>query len=253
MTRKFIVSLAALFLCFGCATDPGPKPTFDQDTRVGIVNSVESHLTHRHITVRRINSFTRQIEVDWNISGYLDTRLTDALKKDSRFVVVPVKSPEILSRQMQLSESITSAATRTRISQDVVDFIENTAKAHDLDIVILVQSFNGESPWRLHNDVIILQGYGLFTRRTMLGTVSIRSHWAHPYAQILVAVFKTQPVSRIGAGFPRLTRGRMDNFNWPADIRNIPQAEIDKLRPRIQQYADQAVNDALRDARMVSF
>lgn len=46
----------------------------------------------------------------------------------------------------------------------------------------------------------------------------------------------------------------MDNFNWPADIRNIPQDELlDKLRPRIQQYADQAVNNALRDARMVSF
>ena len=131
MVRKFIVSLAALFLCFGCATDSGPKPTFDQGARVGIVNSVESHLTHRHITVRRINSFTRQIEVDWNISGYLDAGLTDALKKDSRFVAVQVESSEILSRQKQLSESITSAATRTRISQDVVDFIENTAKAHN--------------------------------------------------------------------------------------------------------------------------
>ncbi len=253
MARKFIVSLAVLSLCFSCATDPGPKPTFDQDTRVGIVNSVESHLTHRHITVRRINSFSRQIEVDWNISGYLDTRLTDALKKDGRFVAVQVKSPEILSRHKQLAESITSAATRTRISQDVTDFIENTAKAHDLDIVILVQSFNGESPWRIQDDAIILQGYGLFTRRTMLGTLSIRSHWAHPYAQILVAVFKTQPAVRIGAGFPRLTRGRMDSFNWPADIKKIPQVELNKLRPRIQQYADQAVNNALRNARMIAF
>jgi hypothetical protein len=43
----------------------------------------------------------------------------------------------------------------------------------------------------------------------------------------------------------------MDNFNWPAYIRNIPQAELDNLRPRIQQYADQGVNNALRDARMV--
>ena len=249
--RHLTVFLTTLMLLSGCASDPGPKPTFDQGTRVGIVNSVEPFLTHRHITVRRINSFTKEIEVAWDIPGYLDTKLTQALKKDSRFVVVPLTSPEILSRQKKLSESMTFAATRTRISQDVTDFIESTAKAHDLDVVIVVQTFNGESPWSISDDVIRLQGYGMFTRRTMLGTVSIRSHWAHPYAQIMVAVFTAQPVTRIGAGFPRLTRGRMDNFNWPADIKNVPRAELDKLRPRIEQYADQAVNNALRDARMV--
>ncbi len=253
MIRHLTACLTALILFVGCATDPGPKPTFDQGTRVGIVNSVEPVVTHRHITVRRINSFTKQIEVDWNIPGYLDDRLEEALKKDSRFVVVPIKSPEILSRQKKLSESITFAASRTRISQDVTDYIESTAKAHDLDVVIVVQTFNGESPWTIHNDVIRLQGYGLFTRRTMLGSVSLRSHWAHPYAQILVAVFKTRPVTRIGAGFPRLTRGRMENFNWPADIKDVPRTELDKLRPRIQEYADQAVNNALRDARMVLY
>ena len=253
MIRHFIASLSMLMLLFGCASDPGPKLNFDQGARVGIVNSVEPFLTHRHITVRRINSFTKEIEVDWDIPGYLDTKLTQALKQDSRFVVVPLTSPEILSRQKKLSESITFAATRTRISQDVTDFIESTAKAHDLDVVIVVQTFNGESPWSISDDVIRLQGYGLFTRRTMLGTVSLRSHWAHPYAQIMVAVFTAQPVTRIGAGFPRLTRGRMDNFNWPADIKNVPRAELDKLRPRIELYADQAVNDALRDARMVLY
>ena len=253
MIRHLTVCLMTLILFFGCASDPGLKPTFNQGTRVGIVNSVEPVVTHRHITVRRINSFTKQIEVDWNIPGYLDERLTEALKQDSRFVVVPVKSAEILSRQKKLSESITFAATRTRISQDVTDYIESTAKAHDLDVVIVVQTFNGESPWRIYDDVIRLQGYGLFTRRTMLGTVSLRSHWAHPYAQILVAVFKIQPVTRIGAGFPRLTRGRMDNFNWPADIKDVPQAELDKLRPRIQEYANQAVTNALRDAHMIAF
>jgi len=253
MIRHFIVSLAALVLCFSCATDPGPTPIFHKDTRVGIVNSVETYLTHRHITVRRINSFSTQIEVDWNIPAYLDTQLTDALKTDSRFVVVPIKSAEILSRQKQLSGPINSAATQRRISQNVIDFIEDTAKAHDLDVIILVQSFEGESPWRMQDNPIVLQGYGLFTRRTVLGAVSIRDHWVHPYAQIMVAVFQTEPVARIGAGRPGLTRGNMDSFNWPADIKNIPQAELDKLHPRVQEYADQAVTNALRDAKMIGF
>ncbi len=85
----------------------------------------------------------------------------------------------------------------------------------------------------------------------MLGAVGLRNSWAHPYAQIRVVVFQTRPVLRIGVGRPKLTRGNMDNFNWPVGINNIPQAELDKLRPRIQAYADQAVKNALQDAHMV--
>ena len=134
----------------------------------------------------------------------------------------------------------------------MVGFIEDTAKAHNLDVVILVQTFEGETPWRMQDKPIVLQGYGLFSRRTVLGTVNIRSHWAHPYAQIIVAVFQTRPAARIGSGRPRLARGNMDNFNWPADINNIPQTELDKLRPRIQEYADQAVSNALREANLIA-
>ena len=86
----------------------------------------------------------------------------------------------------------------------------------------------------------------------MLGAIGLRNSWAHPYAQIRIVVFQTRPVVRIGVGRPRLTRARMDNFNWPADIKNIPQTELDKVRLRIQSYADQAVNNALQDAHMVS-
>ena len=252
MIRHLIVSLVAAFLCFSCATDPGPKPTFQDGTRVGIVNSLESYLTHRHITIDRMNSFTKQIEVDWNIPADLDAKLADALNTDKRFVIVPTRSPQIQLRLNQLSDQIDSAATRRRISQSLVDFIENLANAHELDVIIMVQSFNGESPWKIHDDPILLQGYGLFTRRTVFGAIGLRKNRAHPYAQIRVAVFKTRPVTRIGAGRPKLTRGNMDSFNWPADIKNVPQTELDKLHPIIQEYADQAVKNALQSANMVS-
>jgi hypothetical protein len=49
-----------------------------------------------------------------------------------------------------------------------------------------------------------------------------------------------------------MTRARMDNFNWPADIRNIPESELNKIHPRITAYADQAVKNALTGIRKVS-
>ena len=250
MIRQFIIGLLGTFLCISCATDPGPTPTFNKGTRVGIVNSLEPYLTHRHISIGRINSFTKQIKVNWNLPALMNRKLSRSLKKDGRFVVVPIKSPQIIARQKQLSEQINSAATRRRISQNLTDFIKSTARAHELDVIIMVLSFKGESPWKIHKDPILLEGYGLFTRQTVLGVTSVRSHWVHPYAQILVAVFQTQPASRIGAGRPKLTRGRMDNFNWPAGIKNIPRAELEKLRPRIQEYADQAVKNALQSANL---
>jgi DNA-binding transcriptional regulator of glucitol operon len=85
----------------------------------------------------------------------------------------------------------------------------------------------------------------------LLGTAGVRNSWAHPYAQIRVVVFQTRPVLRIGVGRPKLTKGNMENFNWPVDINNIPQTELDKIRPKIQAYADQAVDNALQDAHMV--
>jgi len=253
MIRHLIVSVVAASLCFSCATDPGPKPVFHDDTRVGIMNSLESYLTHRHVTIDRINSFTRQIKVDWDMPAYVDTQLADSLKMDKRFVVVPIRSPQVQSRLKQLSDQIGAAATRSRISQDLVDFIESEAKSHDLDVVIMVQSFKGESPWRIANHKIVLGGYGLFTRKTMLGAVGVRDSWVHPYAQIQVVVFQTQPVARTGAGRPKLTRARMDNFNWPANIKSIPQTELNKIRLRIKAYADQAVKNALEDAHMTSW
>ena len=252
MIRHLIASLIMLCLCFSCATDPGPKPTFQDGTRVGILNSLESYMTHRHITIDRINSFTKQIKVDWNMPDYLNKQITDSFKRDKRFVVVPARSPQIQSRMKQLSNRISAAATRRRMSQDLAGFIEDTAKAHNLDVIIVVQSFRGETPWKIHDDPIVLEGYGLFTRRTMLGAIGIRNSWAHPYAQIQVVVFQTREAARIGAGRPRLTRARMDNFNWPANIKNIPQSEMDKVRFRIQAYADQAVKNALQDAHMIS-
>jgi hypothetical protein len=254
MVRTLLAILLSTFLCLGCATHPGPKPTFKDGTRVGIVNSLESYLTHRHITIARVDSFTKQISVNWDLPAYLNAKLTDILKTDKRFVVVVVNpSSQIQSQLKQFSNQVYSAASGQRISQSLASFIENTTNAHDLDVILTVSSFQGKSPWKMGNNPILLQGYGLLTRKTILGISGINKNWVHPYAQILVTVFKTQPIAMIGAGRPKMSKGNTENFNWPVDIKNIPLTELDKLRPAIMQYADQAVKNALRDANMDTF
>lgn len=253
MIRHVIVYLTATVLCFSCAAASRPKPDFPEGTRVGIVNSLESYLTHRHITIDRMNSFTRPIEVDWNLPAYLEAQLADTLKKDGRFVPVPLKSPTIRSRLKQLADQEESAANHGKVSQGLAEFIEKTATANGLDVIITVNSYPGESPWKIGSIPISLQGYGLLTRTTVLGIIGIKRNRVHPYAQIRVTVFQTRPVAAAGAGRPKPATGNMDRFNWPADIKHIPRTELEKLRPIIQGYAGQAVKNALRDANMVSF
>ena len=105
---------------------------------------------------------------------------------------------------------------------------------------------------KIHDDPVVLEGYGLFTRRTVLGVVGIRNSWVHPFAQIRIVVLATQPVVRISAGKPTMTRASMDDFSWPADIKNIPESELNKICPRIKTYADQAVINALTGILKVS-
>jgi hypothetical protein len=237
---------------FGCAANQQPPPTFDSGARIGVVNGLESHLTHQHIGIRNANSFTRTISVDWDIPGVVDATLENSLQRRGKFVVVPLRSPAIRAQLNPLAVQVYSAATRRRMSQRVVNFVEDVARAHDLDALIIVQSFKGESPWTIYDSPIVVKGYGLLTRQTGLGAVGIRSNWVHPYAQILVTVFSTDPVKIIGSGHPSLSTRRMTDFEWPADIRNIPRARVDELRPRIRAYTDQAVMSALRSANFVT-
>lgn len=253
MIRQVILNISVVWLCFGCAIDPQPKTVFESGTRVGIVNGVGANFTHQHIGILESSSFTKEIEVDWNIPGYLETKLEDALIKDQGFLVATIKSPAIQSRLNGLADDVNSAANRRRVvSPDLANFIENVARSHDLDVVIIVQSFKGDSPWKIYETPTPLQGYGLLTRQRVIGKVRSSWHWIHPYAQILVAVFSAQPVATVGYGRPRLRTQNVENFDWPADIDNIPQAQLDKLRPTIEKYADEAVINALQSTNFVA-
>jgi hypothetical protein len=86
----------------------------------------------------------------------------------------------------------------------------------------------------------------------VIGEVGIKSAWVHAYAHIVVAVFGTRPVALIGSGTPKQKKSNIKDFNLPANIKNIPRTKLDKLRPRMQKFADQSVKNALQNANLVS-
>jgi hypothetical protein len=137
--------------------------------------------------------------------------------------------------------------------------LDTISDPYDVEAVIVIGSYSGPSPYRSGEDQIQVEGYGLFTRKLFsgkLGSVfggifSFRK--AYAYAQIGVVVYKVPPVTYIAAA-RTMAKGRplrpINDFDWEANIRNLPQAELNKTKPLIQGYIGDAVKRALRNANL---
>jgi hypothetical protein len=63
-----------------CTTTP--KFEFPQGTRVGIINLLESHATHKKISSFATKNFTKTYQVGWDIPSYAENQLITQLEKD---------------------------------------------------------------------------------------------------------------------------------------------------------------------------
>jgi hypothetical protein len=66
-----------------CTTTP--KFEFPQGTRVGIINLLESHATHKNISSFATENFTKTYQVGWDIPSYAENQLITLLEKDASF------------------------------------------------------------------------------------------------------------------------------------------------------------------------
>jgi hypothetical protein len=58
------------------------KFEFPRDTRVGIINLLESHATHKNISSFATENFTKTYQVGWDIPSYVDNQIITQLEKD---------------------------------------------------------------------------------------------------------------------------------------------------------------------------
>jgi hypothetical protein len=236
MVRRFLAVLVIVIGVGACTTSQQketPKFNFSKGTRVGIVNILESYATHKHFSSIRVGSFTKTYEVDWDMPSTIEDELTTQLQKDPRFKIVKIRSSESFAQKMQRLGTISDP--------------------YDVQILILIGSYDGISPYKLGKEPINLQGYGLFTRMPLPGIFGsiLPFKNAYAYAQIGIVVFKAQPLGYIAAGKPSLKTRPLRDFNWKTDLKNLAKSELDKTKPQIQQYAKQSVERALKNANLI--
>jgi hypothetical protein len=256
MVRRFLAVLVIVIGVGACTTSQQketPKFNFSKGTRVGIVNILESYATHKHFSSIRVGSFTKTYEVDWDMPSTIEDELTTQLQKDPRFTIVKIRSSESFAQKMQSLNMIEKILRSQTVPDEAARLLGTISDPYDVQILILIGSYDGISPYKLGKEPINLQGYGLFTRMPLPGIFGsiLPFKNAYAYAQIGIVVFKAQPLGYIAAGKPSLKTRPLRDFNWKTDLKNLAKSELDKTKPQIQKYAKQSVERALKNANLI--
>jgi hypothetical protein len=252
-----------LIWLLGCTTTP--KFNFPTGSRVGVINLLEPYATHQNFSSFATKNFTKTYPVDWEMPAYAEGRLRTLLEKDARFTVVEIKVSEELTREQlrlnMIEQIILSETAPPTVPPQGARSLDAVSDPYDVQVVVVIGSYSGPSPFRSKDVQLKVQGYGLFTRKLFsgkLGSVfgglfSFRK--AYAYAQIGVVVYKVQPVIYVHAA-RTIAKGRhlrpIKDFNWDVDLRNLPESELDQAKFPIQGYINEAVNKALQKANLAA-
>ncbi len=266
MVRRF----PALFMCLmifigmmSCTTTP--RFEFPQDTRVGIVNLLKAHVTHKNLSGFATENFTKTYKVDWDVPSYAENRVITHLEKDAGFATVKIGVPEpqkAESLRLNMVEKVLlSQSSPPTLQPAATSLLESISDAYDVQVVIVIGSYAGPSPYKgaTGDDRIALEGYGLFTRKLFSGKLGsvlggfFSFQKAFAYAQIGVVVYNVQPVTYLAAA-TAIKEGQyrrpIDDFNWDANIEALPKVELNKAKPIIQRNIDGTVKKALENANL---
>ena len=245
MIRILLLTLTTFTTVLACATAQQPKFEFPAGTRIGIVNHLERRATHRNFSSLRFDSFSKQIDVDWDIPDYIEKRLSATLKADPRYTVIFIRPAEPLGGINQEPDLSDRTLTSRRLKPATSGYLSFLSDKYEVDVLISVRSYTGPSVFKIDQHPIELQGYGLFTKQLLM------SKHAYAYANITVEVFKTGPLTYIGSGKPENRKSALNNIDREGSLKNLPRSEIDKIKPIVKEYAEQAVDNAMVSANLL--
>jgi len=259
--RMMILIFVSILACTATQDKRG-KMNYPADTVIGVINVLESYATHTHWGSISTERFTKTHAVDWEMPAYMDNELTKLLQHDQRFTLVRIPRKESFDLN-QYTKDFSDLANTDSITPLLADRLARLAEASNVDVIILIYSYNGPSIYTYNapspkfnpaKAPIWLQGYGLFTRwlhsARLLRWLPFRG--AYPYAHIAVSVFSFRPLTRIATGRPKMTSTSLGEFDWPSDIKKLPLLELNKARPGIDKYANQALHNALQISNLLS-
>ena len=255
---RFFYSALSLVLMIvsGCAGSQPARLQLTPDARIGILNVLESDMTHVDIGSLRFDSFTKVYKVDWNIPDYLTRIIENDMRARGSYTFVSLADNAPQDWKQSMSNNILNSITGW-MGDEIKDFLNQTAEENHLDLIISVSSYDsGRWPqaacFKIANDPVATKGYGLYTRSKALSGLSQLfspfQNTAIPYADIVVGIFKTRPATLAGKATAPCSKSSLTNFPWKSDLRLLGPEVIRQVRPHIERLSAEAVHNALANA-----
>ncbi len=200
--------------------------------RVGIVVMMPTDITHYHVGKSPSASFMRTYRVMWPASEVVDDPLAAQLQS-AGFEPVFLDPSEQLRRQRQAW--IVSSVQATKLAKAAMEELERITMAENLQALIIVAPGSNNNPEsvqgnRLRKLPAYVQGWGFSTSDDSGGTTK---PVVFNLTQMLLFGRSGDDVGmefrEWGGGFVY----EWTNFEPGADLKTLPQSEIDKFRPVI--------------------
>jgi hypothetical protein len=233
------VSLAAI-LMIGTAEVGAADITLPAGARVGIIAMLPTDVTHYHVGKNQSASFMRTYRVQWPASEVVDDPLAGELK-NAGLEPVFLDPTEVMRRQSR--PWIISQPLAAKLPRAAMEEIERITTSENLQALVIVAPGPNSNPEsvqgnRLRKLPAYVQGWGFSTSDEPDGIT--RPVVFNLTQMILIGKAGNSwdlSFREWGGGFVY----EWANFDPGADLKTLPQSEIDKFRPVISDVLQRQI------------
>ena len=253
------VLLLVMASTVGCSGFQPVRLQLSPGARIGILNVLEQQMTHVAVGSLRFDSFTKAYTVDWGIPGYINRTIENDLRARGNYTVIPLAADAPAGWKQSMSDGILSAVNGW-MPGDLKAFLKQAGEEKRVDVIISVSSYDTRPSqeggcFEIAQNAVITKGYGLYTKTSVLSGLSnllpVGQNTAMPYANIIVAVFQPQPGTLAAYGQAPCSKSSLPDFPWPADLQFLGPAQINPLKPQVEQLSKDAAQTALGNAGLL--
>ena len=227
--------LTVLLFLSGCAAKPTLRFDYNEHSNIGVVNILESEITHSYLGMTIFNNFEKKYDVDWDIPTRMTNRLISKSNTNIKVLRPPiwyVENPRELTSQGWNSYGL---------NKKHYNVIIQLCKTNNVDAIIFISSFRG--PRGEGNFSVDVSGYGIFTQK------AIGNNFAQGYMNVAAEAVNCNPLTYTVWSSARQAN-RIFDYIEPENNETLPISEITKAKNIIESRSDHIIDTIISKLRI---
>lgn len=200
--------------------------------RIGIIDMMTADVTHFHVGAKPVNSFLRTYRGSWSVADVIDEPLIWSLT-NAGLEPVAVTASDLLRRQK--GKWIVQNPQATKLSRDCLEEMQRMLDEQKLSALIVIAPGPNSNPESVDGNRLkqlpeYIQGWGFSTNDEPGG---VTKPIVFNLTQMLLIGKTTDGVRLEHREWGGSYVYEWPNFTPPPDMKTLPEAEVNKLRPVI--------------------